>query len=551
MESISDPFSKPSRRPARGEAGPAVDRLPPYSEEAERGVLSCALQDPTEVLGRLVERVAGNAQVFYDLRHQTIFNALREMYDEMVGVDLITLQERLKQRNTLEQVGGIPYLSELQDAVPSAANLDYYLAIVAEKAKLRRLVHICTAMVGKVYDFEGEAEQLIIGCEAEISRLTEEETPQVEQHIKQVMGQVINDMEQWHYSRGSQQMRGLPTGKAGVYLDKVLQGIRPQHYVVLAGRPGDGKSSKAMNIVEYLATEYVWQRPTGRKVMKEAGEGLPAVEVAETEPVKGIPIGVFSIEMDNESLGYRLVFGRAGVDEAQYNQGYSKMGDVEKLVLAASQLAASNIYLDDTPGQSINQIAAKARRMVRQYGIKLFVLDYLQLCTSDDPHDDERTRLNKISKKIMALKKQLNVPWLVLAQMNRNIETSERDRAPILSDLAGSGSLEQDADKVIILKRTPRRDLEKEPEGNGMSDKEIIDRVCADWEWSRRPRRVDAWVVKNRRGPTGKAEELFQNNLCRFMDWHEWKVQNNIEERKEGESKHFGTMPSNDELGME
>jgi len=546
MESISDPLERTARRRKPAATG-AVDRLPPHSIEAEQGVLGCVLLDPAVCLGQLAEKTRGNAQMFYDLRHQTIYNVLREMYDANLGIDLITVQERLNQRGMLEQIGGIAYLSQLQDVVPSAANLSYYLDIIREKFLLRKLIQTCTGIVGKVYDYEGEVEKLLVEFESEVSKLTETETPQTEEHIKTVMSRVIADMEQWHYSRGSQQIRGLPTGPAGVYLDKVLMGIRDTHYVTLAGRPGDGKSSLAMNIVEFLAKDYVWHKPTGKKIVKDD------VEVDETEEVHGVPVAVFSIEMDNESLGYRLVFGRAGVDEAQFNQGYAKKGDHEKLANAAAQLCGTNIWLDDTPAQSIGQIAAKARRMARQHGIKLFVLDYLQLCTGDNPRDDERTKLDKISKKIMALKKQLGVPWLVLAQMNRNIETSERDRAPVLSDLAGSGSIEQDSDKVLILKKTPRREVEKEPEGNGLSDQQILDQVCADWEWSRRPRRVDAWVVKNRRGPTGKAEMIFQNNLCRFEDWHLWKVKHGVEARKEGESKHFGAttpIPSNEELGM-
>lgn len=214
---------------------------------------------------------------------------------------------------------------------------------------------------------------------------------------------------------------------------------------------------------------------------------------------------------------------------------------------AAHELSKLNIFLDDTPAQTIGQIAAKARRMAKQHGIKLFVLDYLQLAESDDPRDEARVRVNKISKKIMALKKQLKVPWLVLAQLNRNIETAERDRNPVLSDLAESGAIEQDSDKVIILKNTPRRELEQEKDGTDgtkVTDKDILQRVCGDWEWSRRPKRVDAWVVKNRRGPTGKAEMVFQGNLCKFEDWHLFKVKHGVEGRKEGESKHMGATPA-------
>jgi replicative DNA helicase len=393
-----------------------------------------------------------------------------------------------------------------------------------------------------------------VEAEAEFTRLTEFAAGEVEEkHIKEVIQGVVADMESWHYARGSQQIRGLPTGPPGVYLDKVLMGIRETHYVTVAGRPGDGKSSLAMNVVEFLAKDYVWYKPTGHRVLN--AEGIEVDEVVET---RGIPVAVFSIEMDNESLGYRLMFGRAGVDEAQWNQGFAHKGDMEKLQKAGLELAGTNIYLDDTPAQSIGRIAAKARRMVKQYGIKLFVLDYLQLCTSDNPRDDERTRLDKISKKIFALKKQLKVPWLVLAQMNRNIETSERDRAPVLSDLAGSGSIEQDSDKVIILKKPSRRDLEKPKQlannqGEGPSEQQILDRVASEqqWAWSARPSRVDAWVVKNRRGPRGKAEMIFQNNLCRFEDFHMWKIKYGVEERKEGESKWLATtgdLPSNEEL---
>lgn len=517
-------------------------------------MLSCCLQDPAAALGVLTEQVRGNAQVFYDLRHQTIFNVLREMYDNHTGIDLITVMEVLKKRDTLDQIGGIPYLSELQDTAPSAANLDFYLRILKEKFLLRQMLAICASAALRVQEHTGPVESVLLEIESEMSKLTETETPQTEQHIKQVMQGVLADMEEWHYSRGSQQLRGLPTGPKGVYLDKVLMGIRDTHYVTVAGRPGEGKSSWAMNLAEYLAADYVWRKPTGKKQTNAAG-----VMVDETEEVKGIPVGVFTIEMDNESLGYRLLFGRAGVSEAKFNQGFAPKGTQEKLTLAAAQLAATNIYLDDSTGQTINQIAAKARRMARQHGIKLFILDYLQLCVSDNPRDEERIKLDKISKKIMALKKQLKVPWLVLAQLNRNIETDGRgrDRQPLLSDLAGSGAIEQDSDKVIIIRKTPRREVDEAPEdkdgqATGLSDGEILDTVARRLElaWDEKPTRMDLWVVKNRRGPRGHAQFVFQNNLCRFEDWHLWKVRHGMEERKEGESKHFGEMPSSDELGV-
>jgi len=231
------------------------------------------------------------------------------MYESNTGIDLITVQEKLKQRGALEQVGGMAYLAELQDKVPSTAQLPVYLDTVKAGHQLRKAIQVATEMVMQAYDYEGDVDKLLLQFEGNVSQLTESETPQVEEHIKAVMGRVVADMEQWHYSRGSQQIRGLPTGPAGIYLDKILMGIRDTHYVTLAGRPGDGKSSLAMNIVEYLARDYVWHKPTGKKILTEG------VERDETEEVRGVPVGVFTIEMDNESLGYRLLFGRAGVDE--------------------------------------------------------------------------------------------------------------------------------------------------------------------------------------------------------------------------------------------
>jgi replicative DNA helicase len=513
------------------------DRLPPHDLEAERGVLGCVLTAPEASLGLIAERMKpAGAAMFYDLAHQTIYGVCHEMHASQHPIDLITLQARLRERKVLDEVGGLQFLSDLQDAVPSAANLPAYLDVVRDKWLLRQLLGIVTGAADRAYEYSGAASQLLLEVESEISKLTEEETTAGESHIGKVMGRVIADMEAWHYSRGSQQLRGLETGPAGNYLDKVLMGIRERDMVVIAGRPGEGKTAMALNITEHLAEHHVWYEPTGAKVI------VDGLERDETVERKGIPVAVFSLEMDEESLGYRLVFGRAGVSEAKYNQGFSESGDAHKLVQASHELSRLNIYIDATPGQTIGQIAAKARRMVKQYGIKLFVLDYLQLAQSDDEDDEDRVRVSKISQKIVSLKKQLGVPWLVLAQLNRNIETAERDRPPILSDLQGSGSIEQDADKVVILRKTPRRDLEApkaQADGTEQSDRELLERICADWDWSTRPRRVDPWVVKNRRGPTGKSESVFQGNLCRFTDWHLFKVAHGVEERKAGESKHL------------
>jgi replicative DNA helicase len=546
IESVSElaganPNLQKARRqgPRPGADALRADRLPPHAPEAEQGVLGCVLLSPNDCLNQLLERRLA-ADWFYDLRHQEIFKALLALHGAQVPVDIITLQQKLKEWQLLEQVGGIPYLNALQDAVPSAANLSYYLDIVREKFQLRRLVHTCTDVVGRVYDYDGDVQQLLDEVERDFSRLTETNVEPTEKTLRQVIQGVIGDMDDHHYTRGSAQLRGLPTAGAGNYTDKMIRGIREDFYVVLAGRPGDGKTSLALNWIEYLALDYVWHQPTGEKHPDES----PV-----TVERRGIPIGMFSLEMSEQSLGYRLLFGRAGIDSEEWNTGFASNESERDLTIAAGRLAAGEVIIDDSAGQSINQIAAKARRWAKQYGIKLFVLDYLQLAEGDNVRDEDRVRLAKISKKIMALKKQLKVPWLVLCQMNRNIETAESKRTPVLSDLKDCGAIEQDADVVLFLYKPDRKQLESAPTDKdgtqtGLSEQDILDRAQAGVDASKKARRVNLFVAKHRYGPTGPVKLLFQKNLCRFEDWHLFAVKHGIEQRNLGESPNVVKGPA-------
>ncbi|MDE2103425.1 MAG: replicative DNA helicase [Patescibacteria group bacterium] len=558
--SISDTAKKARRekggrrsQTAATAAEPTFDRLPPHDVEVERNVISCVLQDP-HLMGLCVERLGASPQAFYDERHKTIYQTLAEMYDQHEGTDIVTLQARLRSRGVLEEIGGLAALAEIQSAAPSPTLLESYVTILRGKFLQRRLAQFCVKALDTAMAYEGsDVEKVLLEVESDISSLTETEGNCSEEHIKDVLMRVVKDLEENHFIRGKTQLRGLPTGPNGNNLDKLIQGIRETYYFVIAGRPGDGKSSLAMNIVEYLAKDYVWYEPTGNLLKNPETEEL----YPETAQRQGIPVAVFSIEMDAESLGYRMLFGRAGVDMATFNQGFVEGGSHAKLTKAMAELSRANIYVDCSPAQTIGQIAAKARRMVKQYGIKLFVLDYLQLVEQDGGDGFDRVKeLTKISRKIMALKKQLKVPWLVLCQMNRNIETTEAKRVPVLSDLKDCGAIEQDADLVLFLYKPSRKELED----SGDNDK--LKAVCGDsidgyrdgWNWANKPHRINAFVGKNRYGPTGKSELLFCKNLTRFEDWHLWKLRHDVEERKEGESKHLeGTaetadLPSTEEM---
>ena len=507
---------------------PTLDRLPPHSAEAEQGVLGCVLYDAAgavEVLSTLQE--AGcRKNWFYDLRHQLIYEMMQAMTKDGKPVDVITLWQAMKDAGILDQCSGIEYLSVLQDSVPGSANLAYYLAIVREKFQLRQLVATCTELVGRAYEFKGPVDELMASVERDLLAVTAPAVVAKEKHIREVMPAVVEDLENYH--KGQTQLMGLPTGLG--YLDKVIGGIAPDNYFVLAGRPGSGKTTEALDIINYLATEYEWWRPTGEK--KETGE-------PKMEKVKGIPVGVFSLEMSNKSLGKRLLFSVSRVSYGKFKQGFMSNSDFVKLTAGVGALSKSNIYLDEEPSQTIGKIRAKAQRMARQYGIKLFVLDYLQLVLPDNRSNrtDRVQELADISAQIVYLKKKLNIPWLVLAQMNRNIETAERVRVPVLSDLKDCGCIEQDADVVQFLHRPGIREIEE--------DNELLDAHYKDVEHSERPRRIDAVVAKNRDGATGIAQLLFHSNRFHFEDWRKWKVEHNYTEAAKGENY---KKPQPDEL---
>src|SRR5215471_4234062 len=451
------------RSPAAAAAN--VDRLPPHSLESEMGVLGCVLLSPNECMGECIEKFKGGAEVFYDLKHQTIFTMLAEMYDSRVAIDVITLQQRLKNKQLLEQVGGLAYLSALPDAVPSAANLEYYLDIVQEKYLLRRMIHTCTDVVGRVYDFEGEVDALMDEVERDVLRISEARVQTTTTTIKDLVKKAINTIEDFHQRQGL--LTGIGTGFTD--LDKMTSGLHGGEMIVIAARPSMGKTSLAMNIAEHVAIE------------------------------QKLPVGVFSLEMTSESLVLRMLCSRSRVNLRNVRDGFLAERDFPKLTGAAGKLANAPLFIDDSSGLSILQLRAKARRMFQQFGIKLFVVDYLQLLHSTARRAENRQQeIADISSGIKALAKELNVPVIVLSQLNREIER-EKGRAPRLSDLRESGAIEQDADVVGLLYR-PSSD---EDEGGAAGD-----------EPDALP--VNLLIAKQRNGPTGDVNLTFLKSFTRF-----------------------------------
>ena len=466
IESISDPLPDLKRsRSQRGDAREStINRLPPNSIEAEQGVLGCQLNDPNTCIGDVADALAGNVNAFYDLRHQTIQKVLFAMFVAQKPVDLITVQTELKNAGLLEQIGGVPYLDQLQNLVPSAANLPTYLDTLKEKHTLRRMIHACTGAVGRIYDFSGDIETLLDDVEKEILSIAESREANEVTEIKTLVSKSLIAIEKMHNQKG--ELSGIGSGFSD--LDKMTDGFHGGEMIVVAARPSMGKTSIGMQIAEHVAIDLK------------------------------LPVGVFSLEMSNESLVLRMIASLARVNLRTVRDGFLSEADFARLSSAASRLSGAKLFIDDTSGLSILQLRARARRMHQQHGVKLFVVDYLQLLNAAGKRSEENRQqeIADISSGIKALAKELNVPVIVLAQLNREIE-KDKARKPRLADLRESGAIEQDADIVGLLYKPDRN---KEDESKEESE------ACA----------VNLLIAKQRNGPTGDVHFTFLKPYTRF-----------------------------------
>jgi replicative DNA helicase len=375
------------------------------------------------------------------------------------------LQQRLKDKQLLEQIGGIAYLGQLQDSVPSAANLSYYLEFVREKYLLRKMIQTCTAIVGRVYDYEGEVDQLVDEVERDVLKIAESRVQTGALPTKQLVDKAIGTIENFFSRKGT--LTGLATGYAD--LDRMTDGLHGSEMIVIAARPSMGKTSLAMNIVEHVVLE------------------------------QKLPCAVFSLEMSAEALILRMMCSLARVNLRSIREGFMSESDFPKLTSAAGKLSNSKLFIDDSAGLSILQLRARARRLAQQHDIKLFVVDYLQLLhsTARRSQENRQQEISDISSGLKALAKELKVPVLVLSQLNRELER-DKNRKPRLSDLRESGAIEQDADLVGLLYKPNAGDDEdgagEEPDGLP----------------------VNLLIAKQRNGPTGDVNLTFLKPYTRF-----------------------------------
>jgi len=438
----------------------------PKNIEAEQAVLGSALLDPERSVPILVERLT--PEHFHVQRHRVIFRTIRELFSRSEPSDIVSVANRLEERGDMERAGGRLYLNELLDRVTTTASLEYYTDIVRKKAVLRGLIHAGGQITEFGYDEVSEADEVLDRAESLIFEITASSLDRSYYLVDDFLYEHIDSLEELHRDPDRQTIRGLSTGFRE--LDEMTSGMQSSDLIIIAGRPGTGKTSFVLSLARYAA------------IHEKAA------------------IGIFSLEMTKEQLLERLLCGEAKVSLHRLRGGYVPAPKWRDIAAAAGKLQKSTIVIDDTPGASILEIRAKARRMASQYGLDMLIVDYLQLVDAGVRTDIREQEIAYISRSLKKLARELSVPVLAVSQLSRAVERRESKR-PLLSDLRESGALEQDADVVMFIYREdyynrPEEKAHLSGQGAG-SDAEVI-------------------IAKQRHGPPGTVMVSFNKAYASF-----------------------------------
>jgi len=440
----------------------------PQSQDAELGLLGSVLLSPREVMTECVEQKI-TPEHFHAPANGIIYGILRELYDANKPIDFILLTQLLRDRQLLDKVGGAAFVTGLFTFVPTAANAAYYLEILKEKYTLRQIILTCNEFAQRSYEEQENVDMFLDQVETKVFQITESRIGDKTFQIKEAVFAAIESIEKLYERKG--EITGLATGFAD--FDKMTDGLHGSEMIVIAARPSMGKTALAMNIAEHVALN-----------SKQA-------------------VAVFSLEMSSQQLVQRLLCSRAKVNLGKVRDGFMAERDFQNLTHAAAKISESKMLIDDTAGLSILELRAKARRMKSQHDIKLIVIDYLQLLksTSKRAQDNRQLEIAEISSGVKALAKELDIPIIVLAQLNRNPEnrTGDAKGRPRLSDLRESGSIEQDADLVGLLMR-------EEYYADNDEDKQAAEG------------KATLIIAKQRNGPVGDVPLTFLKEFTRFED---------------------------------
>ena len=467
---IFSTYSGSGRRQGRRppvELARLFDRLPPHDEAAEMSLLGSMIRDHT-VIGDVIELIR-SGEDFYKPAHRIIFDEIVALYDRNDAGDIVQLHSRLKSLNVLDDVGGDEYLVRLAESTPSTANAIHFAGIVREKARIRRLLEAAGQILyegyhaGELPEIDGDSQSLLDRAEAMIFKITESSETSQEESLKELLHRTMEELDRRAEAGGSL-ATGIPTGFYD--LDNMTLGLQKGDMIIVAARPSMGKTSFALNIAQRMA-------------------------------LSNHPVGIFSMEMSREQVAQRMLSSEAHVDSKRMRRNQLSPEEFQKLMEACGRLSEANIFIDDTPGLSILQLRTKARRMRARHHVEALFIDYMQLM-SGSTRESRQQEVSEISRGIKALARELKVPVICLSQLNRAAENRESHR-PRMSDLRESGSIEQDADIVMLLHREDyyhQGDREYEPT-------ELADVILA----------------KQRNGPTGTITLKWDGATTSFRDY--------------------------------
>lgn len=427
-----------------------TNKLPPQNIEAEQSLLGALLIDKDAIVS--IAEILRIDHFYKSQQHGSIYAAILELFEKREPIDLVTVTEKLKQSGALDKVGGSAYLAELVNKVPTAAHVESYAKIIRELAVRRQLISFSSRFIDLAYDEGMEVSNVLEECEQSVFSISQQHIKRDFIQLKDALAESFDRLDELQKTSGK--LRGIPTGFRD--LDAKLAGLQNSNLIIFAARPGMGKTSFALNIAQHAAV------------------------------VEGIPVGIFSLEMSQEELVDRLLVAQADIDAWKLKTGRLDDKDFDRLSHAMGQLAEAPLFIDDTPGLSISEMRTKARRLQSEHGLKMLVVDYLQLMRGRNL-ENRVQEVSEISQSLKNLARELKIPIFALSQLSRAVE-SRGSKRPQLADLRESGAIEQDADVVMFIYR---------------EDADNFESVKLD-------------IQKHRNGPLGEIDLIFRGDRLKF-----------------------------------
>jgi len=450
-----------SIRNARETRAQSTPHIPPQNLEAEQSLLGGLLVDP-ESINKIVDMVGPGD--FYKDAHSKIYDVMLDLYERNEAIDIITVSSLARDKGLVEKIGGITYLNGLVDLMPSAANIVHYAKMVREKALMRNLINAATLIIEKGHELDLNVDSYIDEAENLIFQVAENKFKPSFFSMKDIVMENIQKIEL--LSQKKQSVIGVPTGYTE--LDRLTSGLQPSDLIIVAGRPSMGKTAFCLNIAQYVAA--IKDNPT--------------------------PVGIFSMEMSKEQLVTRLLSSESEIDHSKLRAGMLSQSDWRRLSEAASKLIEASMFIDDSPSMSVLEVRARARRLKKEHGLGLMIVDYLQLMKGRTFIESRVQEISEISRSLKALAKELNIPIIAISQLSRAPEKRENEaKKPRLSDLRESGAIEQDADVILFIYRDEVYNKDSDKKGTA----EII-------------------IGKQRNGPTDTVELAFIDRFTAFRN---------------------------------